>query len=93
MGSVRSDRADLIQEFQNRGYRYVTNASELAVLRQGKTCYGLFFASASPRAGSDGIRAAGDPNMSVAYDKLRLNRPASEPSAQWATSKISPCWS
>ncbi len=81
MGRARPDRRDLISEFQARGYRYVTTATELAGVRYGQPTLGLFKSSANPLAAADGIRAATDANMDVAYDKLRLARPASEPVA------------
>lgn len=82
MPTVRTDGRNLIQEFLNKGYRYVTTASELNKLRYESQVLGLFRASsANPRAGSDGLKSSVDPNMDVAYDKLGLPRPASEPAA------------
>lgn len=86
-GTVRPDRRDLTLEFQSRGYRFVRNAAELRAVRPLEPVLGLFRGSpaASFRAASDGIRSAGDPNMDVAYDKLGLTRPASEPVANLGT--------
>ncbi len=78
----RPDRRNLIQEFQDRGYRYVTTNTALGALRFSQPALGLFKGSAAaPRAANDGIRTADDggQNMSVAYDKLKMDRPASEP--------------
>lgn len=77
----RSDKRDLIGEFRSLGYRYVTNASELKSISFGQPVIGLFKGSASPAPGSNGITTASDVNMDVAYDKLKLTRPASEPAA------------
>jgi alkaline phosphatase len=74
----RPDRRDLIGEFKALGYRYVTNAAELNAAGDYGTLLGLFKGSASPAPSSNGI-ATGDVNMDVAYDKLKLQRPASEP--------------
>ncbi len=75
----RTDRRNLLQEFQNLGYRYVTTATELKGIQFGQPTIGFFKNASRPGAASDGIRAANDTNMDVAYDKLRLPRPASEP--------------
>jgi len=77
----RSDKRDLIAEFQSLGYRYVTTATELRNINYGQPTIGLFKGSASPTPGSNGITTAADVNMDVAYDKLKLARPASEPNA------------
>jgi alkaline phosphatase len=78
--NVRRDGRDMVQEFRRAGFHYVTTASELrrATPLSGRLL-GLFRASDNPQAAADGIRAAVDPNMNVAYDKLRLRRPGSEP--------------
>ena len=77
----RPDRRDLIGEFRSLGYRYVTNASELRALAYGQPTIGLFKGSAAPAPASNGIATAADVNMDVAYDKLGMQRPASEPLA------------
>ncbi len=76
----RADKRDLINEFTNLGYRYVTTASELRNASFGQPTIGLFKGSAKPATSSNGIATA-DVNMDVAYDKLQLPRPASEPIA------------
>jgi len=75
----RPDRRNLIAEFQSLGYQYVRTASELRSLRPGQAALGLFKGSASPAPASNGIATVTDANMDVAYDKLGLQRPASEP--------------
>ncbi|MEZ5403864.1 MAG: alkaline phosphatase [Bryobacteraceae bacterium] len=79
-GAGRTDGRDLISEFQALGYRYVTNASDLRGVGGGQPLLGLF-TRGNTRPSSDGIRTASDVNMNVAYDKLRYQRPASEPAA------------
>jgi alkaline phosphatase len=81
----RTDKRDLIAEFQALGYRYVTTASELKAINFGQPTLGLFKGSAVPAPASNGIATASDVNMDVAYDKLKLQRPASEPTANLGT--------
>ncbi|PWU08806.1 MAG: hypothetical protein C5B51_07190 [Terriglobia bacterium] len=73
----RKDGRNLIAEFQNRGYRYVTSASDLKGVLYGQPTLGLFRGNNRPAPNSAGL-AASDSNMTVAYDKLQLARPASE---------------
>lgn len=77
----RTDHRNLIAEFQSLGYQYVTSASQLRTVHAGQPVLGLFKGSASPAPASNGIATAADVNMDVAYDKLGLQRPASEPTA------------
>jgi alkaline phosphatase len=77
----RPDRRNLIAEFESMGYRYVTTATGLRGVGVGQPVIGLFKGSASSAPNSNGITTAADVNMDVAYDKLRLQRPASEPTA------------
>ena len=77
----RPDGRDLIGEFRSLGYRYVTNATDLKALNYGQPTIGLFKGSANPAPNSNGITTAADVNMDVAYDKLGMQRPASEPVA------------
>lgn len=79
--SGRPDGRNLIAEFQDLGYRHVRNAAELRSVRAGQPVIGLFKGSASPSPASNGIATTADVNMDVAYDKLRMQRPASEPTA------------
>lgn len=76
----RTDKRDLIGEFQALGYQYVTTAAQLRNA-YGPSVIGLFKGGSSPAPASNGISTAADVNMDVAYDKLGLARPASEPSA------------
>jgi alkaline phosphatase len=81
--AARTDGRDLVKEFQARGFRVVTTATQLKTIAYGQPTLGLFKGSPSPAPASDRIRAAADAanNMDVAYDKLGLPRPASEPVA------------
>ena len=80
----RPDRRDLAGEFQGLGYRRASNAKELTSISGPGPIIGLFKGSASPAPSSNGI-ATGDVNMDVAYDKLGLTRPASEPTPSFGT--------
>ena len=75
----RPDQRNLIGELQAQGYRYVTTAAGLRGLSYGQPAIGLFKGSVSPAPNTNGITTAADVNMDVAYDKLGLARPASEP--------------
>ena len=77
----RQDGRDLMGEFQGLGYAVVNSASALRNVAAGQPILGLFKGSANPAPNSNGITTASDVNMDVAYDKLRLQRPASEPEA------------
>ncbi len=80
----RPDRRDLLGEFQGIGYRSVTNAGQLAAITGPAPLIGLFKGSAAPAPNAAGIATA-DVNMDVAYDKLLLQRPASEPTVNFGT--------
>jgi alkaline phosphatase len=73
----RTDKRNLVQEFQNLGFRYVNTATDLKNISGGQPVLGLFRGNPTPAANSAGL-AASDSNMTVAYDKLGLPRPASE---------------
>lgn len=77
--AARPDKRNLLGEFQSAGFRLVTTATALKGISYGQPTLGLFKGSASPAAASDGIRASFEATMDVAYDKLGLQRPASEP--------------
>ncbi|MBS1873861.1 MAG: alkaline phosphatase [Acidobacteria bacterium] len=79
----RTDKRDLISELRAQGYRWVSNASDLRNVQWGGPLLGLFKGSANPAAASNGIATASDVNMDVAYDKIGLQRPASEPTVDF----------
>jgi alkaline phosphatase len=74
---IRTDGRNLIQEFQNQGYRYVTTKSQLSGIT-GTRVLGLFKTFPGNTTNANGVQAKTDSNMSVAYDKLQLIRPGSE---------------
>jgi alkaline phosphatase len=79
--AARRDGRNLIAEFQAQGFNYVTNATDLERVTQQfgrNNLLGLFKGNARPASNAAGL-AATDSNMDVAYDKLLLPRPASEP--------------
>lgn len=76
----RTDRRDLIGEFKAKGYAFATSASELRTISSSaKGLLGLFRRGNNATLASSGIASGPDGNMDVAYDKLRLVRPGSEP--------------
>ena len=76
----RADKRNLIAEYQAKGYKYVSNATDLrSVDTSNGKLLGLFRRGNAARLDASGIRATPDGNMDVAYDKLRLTRPGSEP--------------
>lgn len=80
----RADGRNLINEFRSLGYQYVTGAAELRrVTAASGRLLGLFRRGNNASLHSSGIRATPDGNMNVAYDKLGLKRPASEPQADF----------
>lgn len=85
--AARPDGRNLIAEFQSRGYNYVTNATDMERVTSApgrENLLGLFKGNATPAANAAGI-AATDSNMDVAYDKLGLPRPASEPTPNFGS--------
>ena len=71
-----------MNEFRGMGYAGgELRLSPAQRANAGQPILGLFKGSASPAPNSNGITTASDVNMDVAYDKLRLQRPASEPEA------------
>ena len=79
--AARPDGRNLIAEFQSLGFQYVTTATDLEKAKQtgnSNNLLGLFRGNPRPASNSAGLAAA-DSNMDVAYDKLLLPRPASEP--------------
>lgn len=83
---IRADGRNLVAEFQTKGFKFVSTATELrnVTSADGKVL-GLFRRSNSGTRHSSGIRSSVDANMDVAYDKLGLVRPASEPKPSFGT--------
>lgn len=77
---IRADGRNLVGEFQGLGYTFVGTASDLRNINSSTTkLLGLFRRPNTVSRASSGIRPSANGNMDVAYDKLRLPRPASEP--------------
>jgi alkaline phosphatase len=77
---IRTDGRNLAAEFQALGYKLVTNAAELrAADPSAGKLLGLFRRPNSVSRHSSRIRPSSAGHMDVAYDKLRLQRPGSEP--------------
>ena len=82
----RPDHRNLIGDFQAyTNGRYVTTATELRGVTGSAPLLGLFKGSATAAPASNGITTASDVNMDVAYDKLKMQRPASEPNPNFGT--------
>ncbi len=77
--AVRADGRDLVEEFRARGYTFVSTATELNGLAAGTAKLLGLFRKADTRRHSSGIRPSSTAHMDVAYDKLGLTRPGSEP--------------
>ncbi len=82
---IRSDKRDLVAEFQRSGYRFVSTATELrALTTSDRKTLGLFRRPNEVKTDASGLRASTNGNMEPAYDKLGLlgranRRPGSEP--------------
>jgi alkaline phosphatase len=77
---IRQDKRDLLGEFRAQGYRIATTAKELrAVPASQRKILGLFRKPNKVATGPLGLSATGNGNMDVAYDRLGLVRPGSEP--------------
>lgn len=76
---IRSDGRNMLAEFQAKGYKLVTNAAELRTVGSGNTKVLGLFKTAKATRHSSGVRPSSTAHMNVAYDKLRLTRPGSEP--------------
>jgi alkaline phosphatase len=77
---IRLDGRDLVKEFQAKGYKLVSTATDLkAVAGTDAKVLGLFRRPNTVARASTGIRPTANGNMDVAYDKLGLARPSSEP--------------
>jgi alkaline phosphatase len=77
---IRSDKRDLVAEFQKQGYRFVSTRTELnSVPAETGKLIGFFRRPNQVSTHASGLRATANGNMDVAYDKLKLTRPGSEP--------------
>ncbi len=88
---IRLDGRDLVKEFQGKGFKFVSTATELkAITGADSKVLGLFRRPNTVARASTGIRPTANGNMEVAYDKLGLSRPASEPVPSFGTWKDQP---
>src|SRR5215813_13626497 len=70
---IRSDRRDLVAEFQKKGFRFVSNATELKTIGSSTpNVLGLFRRPNEVKTDPSGLRATDNGNMEPAYDKLGL---------------------
>ena len=76
---IRADKRDLVAEFQQKGFQFVGTASELKKVDASSSQVLGLFRRRSKAGASTGVKSVDDGNMDVAYDKLRLARPGSEP--------------
>jgi alkaline phosphatase len=82
---IRSDRRNLIAEFERSGYKFVSTATELRLLKASdRKTLGLFRRPNEVKTDASGLHASNNGNMETAYDKLGLlgranRRPGSEP--------------
>lgn len=77
---VRQDKRDLLSEFRGQAYRVITTAKELRSVPPNQAkILGLFRKPNKVATGLVGLSATANGNMDVAYDRLGLIRPGSEP--------------
>ena len=77
--AVRVDGRDIISEFKAQGYHVVRTATELKGLDPGAGKVLGIFKEVPSAVHATRVRPASSSVMNVAYDKLRLTRPGSEP--------------
>ena len=88
---IRADGRDLVAEFAAKGYRVVTTATELRDISAATPkVLGLFRRATTVSTHSSRIRPSSAGHMNVAYDKLGLTRPGSEPVPDFGTWKDQP---
>jgi alkaline phosphatase len=77
---IRTDGRDLVAEFENAGFSFVSTATQLRAAAPGSgRLLGLFRRPNTVTRHSSGIRASANGNLEPVYDKLGLTRPGSEP--------------
>lgn len=93
---IRADKRDLVAEFQHKGFRFVSNATELKTVTSATPrVLGLFRRPNEVKTDVSGLHASDNGNMEPAYDKLgllgRANvRPGSEPLPDFGVWKDQP---
>ncbi|MBI4892765.1 MAG: alkaline phosphatase [Acidobacteria bacterium] len=88
---VRSDGRNMVAEFAKLGFKVVTDKAELDSVNSSDTrVLGLFKRNDGISTHSSKIRPSAVSHMNVAYDKLGLTRPGSEPLPSWGAYKNQP---
>jgi alkaline phosphatase len=92
---IRTDRRDLVSEFQAKGYRFISTATDLKALGPSTKVLGLFRRVNRAEVNPNGLTVKVNGNMEPAYDKLgllgRANiRPGSEPLPDFGVWKDQP---
>jgi len=82
--AIRPDKRDILAEFAGKGYTIITSAHHLKQVGTWNTKLVGIFKTATATLHSSGVRASSTSHMNVAYDKLRLTRPGSEPLPDFA---------
>jgi alkaline phosphatase len=82
--ALRPDKRDLLAEFNAKGYTIITSNHHLKQVGTWNTKLVGIFKTAQTTMHSSGVRASSTAHMNVAYDKLRLTRPGSEPLPDFA---------
>lgn len=77
--AVRADGRNMIAEFEAKGYKVARSAAELHGLNASHSKVLGLFKAAKATTHSSRVRPSSAGVMNVAYDKLRLTRPGSEP--------------
>jgi alkaline phosphatase len=77
--SVRPDKMDVIAYLKGAGYQVVRTAAELKGVQASAGKLLGIFKEVTSTVHASGIRPSSSSVMNVAYDKLRLTRPGSEP--------------
>lgn len=81
--AVRPDKQDIIGAFKARDYSVVRTATDLKAVNSNTTKLLGIFKEVNATPNSAGIGPSSSSAMNVAYDKLRLKRPGSEPLANF----------
>lgn len=88
---VRADGRNMVAEFEKLGFKTVFDATQLGkVTASDGKVLGLFRGASKATTHASKIRPSAAGTMNVAYDKLGLTRPGSEPLPEFGTWKNQP---
>jgi alkaline phosphatase len=88
---IRADGRNMVAEFEKLGFKTVFDATQLGnVTASDSKVLGLFRGATKVTTHASKIRPSTAGTMNVAYDKLGLTRPGSEPLPEWGTWKNQP---